>query len=78
MYNLNFYIKKDIADITDTYNLELGNDEAFREIVEWNMNIHEPLFYQIIQSYCINQLDIDEVRCAETLNQIEELINVYK
>ena len=71
-------IKQTIAGITDTDDLELGNDEAFREIVEWNMCVHEPLFYQIIQSHCINQLSVDAVKQAETLNQIEELINEYK
>jgi len=72
------YLKQLIGNITDTDNLELGNEEAFREIVEWDYNTKEPLFYQTIQALCMKQVDIDELRCAETINQIEELINEYK
>jgi len=74
------YLKQLVSNIVDDEQVayDLGDEEAFREIVDWDYNIKEPLFVTSLQALCSKDLDSDEVRYAETVNQLEELVNEYR
>ena len=72
------FIKQLIENISEDDNArELGNEEAFREIVSWSI-AKEFKFYESLNKLVENELDRDELVHAETISLVAELVKHYK
>ena len=72
------FIKQIIGNVSNSKENadKLGDEESFRDIVLWDSFI-EKHFLESLQALVKNPLDPDELKFAETINQVEELLNEY-
>jgi len=56
---------------------KLGDDEAFREIFYWDSFTEIRFFLGLCEAYSVG-FNPEELKRAETVNQVKELLNEYR